>query len=183
MTPRRRIPFHLTYPLQRTVRAAPALCPGRVLLLWVPLGQSPSLRLLRRRHEAGFVRRLLRYYGTVRLPLPVHHRRMLKVSDYDRLTGQRLCPPSEGKMEDGQDERERVETAGRSGAGAGGVAEQRGGGGGAGDIGAADAPSAGTGWRIGAQRGAARQHGARAGESGGEQVRARVVELRLDKYT
>src|SRR5208337_2043836 len=92
---------------------------------------------------------------------------VLKVSDYDRLTGQRLCPPSEGKMEDGQDERERVETAGRSGAGAGGVAEQRGGGGGAGDIGAADAPSAGTGWRIGAQRGAARQHGARAGESGG----------------
>src|SRR5271166_1146999 len=75
MTPRRRIPFHLTYPLQRTVRAAPALCPGRVLLLWVPLGQSPSLRLLRRRHEAGFVRRLLRYYGTVRLPMPVHHRR------------------------------------------------------------------------------------------------------------
>src|SRR5271167_3845318 len=53
MTPRRRIPFHLTYPLQRTMRAAPALGPGRVLLLRVPLGQSPSLRLLRRRLMAG----------------------------------------------------------------------------------------------------------------------------------
>src|SRR5208282_839795 len=35
-----------------------------------------SLRLLRRRLVAGLVRRLLRYCGTVRLPMPVHHRRM-----------------------------------------------------------------------------------------------------------
>jgi hypothetical protein len=39
-----------------------------------PLGQSPSLHLFRRRLP-NFVRRLLRYYGTVRLPAPVHHRR------------------------------------------------------------------------------------------------------------
>jgi hypothetical protein len=37
---------------------------------------SPSLRLLLRRLGAGLVRRLLRYYGTVRLPMPVHYRRM-----------------------------------------------------------------------------------------------------------
>ena len=76
MTPWWRNTCHLTYLLQRTVRAAPALRPERVLLVPVPLGQSPSLRLLRRRLMAGFVRRLLRYYGTVRLPMSVHHRRM-----------------------------------------------------------------------------------------------------------
>ena len=32
-----------TYPLQRTGRAVPALCPGRVLLARVSLGQAPSL--------------------------------------------------------------------------------------------------------------------------------------------
>src|SRR5262249_48866573 len=35
------------YPLQRTQRAVPALCPGRVLLARVPFGQTPSLHPLR----------------------------------------------------------------------------------------------------------------------------------------
>src|SRR5882724_10900826 len=64
----------LTYPLQRTGRVSPARCPGRVLLWQVPFGQSPSLHLLRHRLP-GFVRRLLRYYGSVRLPRSVRHRR------------------------------------------------------------------------------------------------------------
>ncbi len=63
-----------THPLQRTGRTLPALSPGRVLLGQVPLGQSPSLRLLRRRLP-GLVRRLHWYYGTVRLPGSVHRRR------------------------------------------------------------------------------------------------------------
>src|SRR5262249_11373147 len=62
------------YPLQRTQRAVPALCPGRVLLARVPFGQAPSLHPLRRRHF-GVVRRLRRYYGPVRLPLAVHRQR------------------------------------------------------------------------------------------------------------
>ncbi len=61
------------YLLERTVRAMPALCPERVLLSRVPLGQPPSLRPLRRRFT-GLVRGLRRYYGAVRLPLAVHHR-------------------------------------------------------------------------------------------------------------
>ena len=65
----------LTYPLQRTGRAVPALCPGRVLLARVPFGQAPSLHPLRRRLP-GVVRRLRRYYGPVRLPVSVHHRRV-----------------------------------------------------------------------------------------------------------
>ena len=40
----------------------------------VSLGRSPSLHRLRRRHRAGFVRLLLGYYGTVRLPENVHVR-------------------------------------------------------------------------------------------------------------
>ena len=63
-----------TYPLQRTVRVVSALSPGRVLLAQIPLDQFPSLHLLRHR-LAGFVRRLLRYYGAVRLPMPVHRQR------------------------------------------------------------------------------------------------------------
>jgi len=63
-----------TYSLRRTERTWPALCPGRVLLEQVPLGQSPSLHRLRPRLP-GFVRRLHWYYETVRLPGLVHHRR------------------------------------------------------------------------------------------------------------
>jgi hypothetical protein len=58
------LPCCLTYPLERTLRAGPALCPGRVLLSRVPLGQPPSLDPLRRR-SPGLVRGLLRYYGAV----------------------------------------------------------------------------------------------------------------------
>jgi hypothetical protein len=65
--------------LQRTGRDYPALSPDRVLLAQVPLGQTPSLHLLRRRCS-GFVRRLPRYYGSVRLPVFVHHRLQLLTS-------------------------------------------------------------------------------------------------------
>src|SRR5579864_2254259 len=64
----------LTYPLQRTGRVFPARCPGRVLLLQVPFGQTSSLHPLRCRWPS-FVRRLRRYYRSVRLPVFVHHRR------------------------------------------------------------------------------------------------------------
>src|SRR6266404_3603904 len=67
-----------SYPLQRTRRVHPARCPGRVLLWQVPFGQSSSLRPLRCRLP-GFVRGLLRYYRSVRLPMSVHHRRGLVV--------------------------------------------------------------------------------------------------------
>ena len=64
----------LTYPLQRAWRTIPALRPECVTLGRVPLGQSPSLHRLRSRF-LDFVRRLRRYFGTVRLPASVHHRR------------------------------------------------------------------------------------------------------------
>ena len=76
MTPMRQRHGHRqTYLLQFSRRVCSARCPGRVLLAHVPRGQSPSLHLLRHRLP-GFVRKLLRYYGTVRLPVPVHRRRM-----------------------------------------------------------------------------------------------------------
>ena len=62
------------YPLERAWRVAPTLRPERVTLGRVLLGQPPSLHRLRSRCS-GFVRRLLRYYGAVRLPTSVHHRR------------------------------------------------------------------------------------------------------------
>src|SRR5438132_3052380 len=63
----------LTYPLKRAGHAAPALSPGHVTLGSIPLGQPPSLhRLLSLRLD--LVRRLRWYYGSVRLPVPVHHR-------------------------------------------------------------------------------------------------------------
>ena len=43
------------------------------MLARVPLGQAPSLHRLRSQ-SSDFVRRLLRYYGPVRLPTAVHHR-------------------------------------------------------------------------------------------------------------
>jgi len=76
MTPIRtkglRMAHDLPYPLKRTGRACPALCPGHVLLNRIPLGQPPSLRGLRR-PSSDVVRALPRYYGAVRLPMPVHH--------------------------------------------------------------------------------------------------------------
>src|SRR5438093_5789954 len=66
-------PCCLTYPLKRAGHAHPALSPEHVTLGRPPLGQPPSLhRLLSFR--LGLVRRLRRYYGSVRLPVAVHHR-------------------------------------------------------------------------------------------------------------
>jgi hypothetical protein len=65
----------LPYPLQRTGRADPVLCPGRGLLARVPFGPPPSLHPLRRRFP-GLVRELRRYCGAVRLPRAVHRRRV-----------------------------------------------------------------------------------------------------------
>ena len=59
----------------RCRRTFPALSPERVALRRVPLGQPPSLHRLRRRFP-GVVQRLPRYYGAVRLPTSVHHRRL-----------------------------------------------------------------------------------------------------------
>ena len=59
-------------------RASLALCPDPVSQGGIPLGQPPSLHLLRRPLVVtNFVRRLLRYYGVVRLPATVHHGRTL----------------------------------------------------------------------------------------------------------
>ena len=55
----------------------PVLCPVPVLLKPIALGQAPSLHPLRRPQFAeAFVRRFLRYYGLVRLPITVHRRRV-----------------------------------------------------------------------------------------------------------
>ncbi len=63
----------LSYLRQLAWRVYPALSPERVLLAQIPLGQTPSLHPLRRRCF-GFVRRLPRYDGSVRLPVFVRHR-------------------------------------------------------------------------------------------------------------
>src|SRR5206468_6451424 len=63
----------LAYPLQRAGQDLPALSPEPVTLKRLPLGQSPFLhRLLSL--SPSLVRRLRRYYETVRLPATVHHR-------------------------------------------------------------------------------------------------------------
>src|SRR5205085_12408471 len=62
-----------THSLESAARVYPALCPERVALGRVSLGQVPSLHLLRSR-SPGVVRRLRRYYGPVRLPTLVRHR-------------------------------------------------------------------------------------------------------------
>src|SRR6185369_9909794 len=68
--------FHrcLPYPRERTLHDFPVLGPARVLPPRIPLGQPPLLHPLRLR-RTGFVRGLRRYYGAVRLPASVHHRR------------------------------------------------------------------------------------------------------------
>src|SRR5438552_7404395 len=75
--------FHgcLPYPPQRTLHDFSVQCPVRVLPRRFPFGQPPSLHLLRHwfvgnnRQLTSFVRGLRRYYGSVRLPASVHHRR------------------------------------------------------------------------------------------------------------
>jgi hypothetical protein len=64
---------YLTYPLERAVHTVPALSPECVAFEQVPLGPTPSLHRLRSR-SFGLVRRLHRYYGSVRLPISVHRR-------------------------------------------------------------------------------------------------------------
>ena len=80
----------VTYPRGRTLRVDPALCPGRVLLSRVPLGQPPSLHPLRHRFT-GFVRGPRRYYGAVRLPMAVHHR--ITSLDFPLRPGPHPLPP------------------------------------------------------------------------------------------
>src|SRR5882724_3418101 len=63
----------LAYPLQRIGQDLPALSPEPVALERLPLGQSPFLHCLLGL-RLGLVRRLRRYYGTVRLPVTVHRR-------------------------------------------------------------------------------------------------------------
>ncbi len=62
----------MTYSVQRTERASPALCPVRVLPVRVPLGQAPFLPAVRR-SKGSFVPVVRRYYGPVRLLATVHH--------------------------------------------------------------------------------------------------------------
>ncbi len=64
----------LPYPLKSAWHTIPTLCSERVALGRISLGQSPSLHHLRSRLP-GLVRRLPRYYGAVRLPGAVRHRR------------------------------------------------------------------------------------------------------------
>jgi hypothetical protein len=66
----RRRPVACRTPSRTSDTHVPALCPGRGRLVGVSLGRSPSLHGLR--SLCGFVRPLLRYYGTVRLPKDVH---------------------------------------------------------------------------------------------------------------
>ena len=58
--------------LQPGQPVSPALRPARGLRQRVSLSRSPSLHPLRGRWRSVLVRRLLRYYATVRLPLAVH---------------------------------------------------------------------------------------------------------------
>src|SRR5712691_3602835 len=75
--------FHgcLPYPPQRTLHGGPVLCPVRVLPWRFPFSQTPLLHLLRHwcsglvSRSSNFVRGLRCYYGPVRLPATVHHRR------------------------------------------------------------------------------------------------------------
>ena len=65
----------LPYAAARMCQEPPALCPAPGFLRHVPLGQLPSLHLLRRSRGAALVRRLPRDSAAVRLPAPVHHGR------------------------------------------------------------------------------------------------------------
>jgi hypothetical protein len=58
------LPCGFPYAVQRLGHAHPALCPVRALLIRVPLGPRPWLRLLRSR-SPGFVRRLRGYSAGV----------------------------------------------------------------------------------------------------------------------
>jgi hypothetical protein len=72
MTPIQRRGRCLTYPIQRIAHVLPILCSVRVLLAQVPFGQTLSLHSFRHRCT-GVVRKLRRYYRSVRLPVFVRH--------------------------------------------------------------------------------------------------------------
>jgi hypothetical protein len=63
-----------TQPPQRAEHVLLALSPGHVTLGRLSLDQTPSLHHLLGRSRLGLVRRLRWYYGSVRLPVAVHHR-------------------------------------------------------------------------------------------------------------
>src|SRR5712691_1566511 len=67
------LPCGLPYAFQRLCHGSPVLHPARALLARIPLGRRPWLHRLRR-GSLHVVRRLLSYYGGVRLPASVHHR-------------------------------------------------------------------------------------------------------------
>ena len=65
----------MTYPNQHAEHASSGTVSDRhVVSVQFPFGQSPSLPPFRRQLP-GFVRGVRGYYGTVRLPRSVHHRR------------------------------------------------------------------------------------------------------------
>ena len=86
-------PCGVSYPVERAERTFPALCPGHVTLGQVPFGHRPSLDCLRRWFRS-VVRQLLRYYGAVRLPVPVHHR-MVSL-DFPMRSGPHTLPNGGG---------------------------------------------------------------------------------------
>ena len=64
----------MPYPIQLIWQKYPALCLVSVSLGRIPLSQPSFLHLLRHSFVVTcLVRRLLRYYWAVRLPVPVHH--------------------------------------------------------------------------------------------------------------
>jgi hypothetical protein len=64
----------LPYSCRLTLQGSPVQCPVLVSLYRIPLGQPPFLHLLRHRLVVTcLVRRLLRYYGAVRLPVTVRY--------------------------------------------------------------------------------------------------------------
>ena len=71
----------LTYSLQLTRRADSGSVSGTRFTGRVPFSQTPSLHPLRHR-TSGFVRGLLRYYESVRLPVFVHRRLRRLTSRY-----------------------------------------------------------------------------------------------------
>src|SRR5207302_9730553 len=83
------LPCDLPYALQRLCHAFPVLRPARALLARVPLGSRPSLHPLRHRLPS-IVRRLLRYYGRIRLVAAVHHR--LRLLGFPMRTNRGMPP-------------------------------------------------------------------------------------------
>jgi hypothetical protein len=89
----RLLPWVLTHSLLPyldglTLQGSPVQCPALVSSRSIPLGQSPSIHPLRHTLVVThLVRGLLGYYAAVRLPVSVHHGRvLLKVLHTDLIT-------------------------------------------------------------------------------------------------